>query len=120
MNDALAKHYLEDAISSFRAHKKQAEKALEQVKDDELFQTLDEESNSRAMQLASNMMSIYWPNKENESVLDARGRFAQKQYLHENKWQPTPEIEAALERAIFGITKDGEPKKGKKHSLRLV
>ena len=49
MNDSFAKHYLEDAISNFRAHKKQTEKALSQVKDEELFQTLDEEGNSIAV-----------------------------------------------------------------------
>ena len=59
MND-LAQHYLEDALSSFRAYKKLAEKALAQLKDDEYFIALDEESNSVAVimkHIAGNMLS---------------------------------------------------------------
>lgn len=60
MNEALAKHYLEDSISSFRAYKKLAEKALDQLSDDEFFITLDEEGNSIAVimkHMAGNMFS---------------------------------------------------------------
>jgi hypothetical protein len=60
MSNSFAKHYLEDAISNFRAHKKQTEKALSQVKDEELFQTLDEEGNSIAViikHITGNMFS---------------------------------------------------------------
>ena len=54
------KQYLEDALSSFRAYKKLADKAIEQTKNDELFVTLDEESNSIAVimkHMAGNMIS---------------------------------------------------------------
>ena len=61
MNDQpLAQHYLDDALSSLRAYKKLAEKALAQLKDDEYFVTLDEESNSVAVimkHIAGNMLS---------------------------------------------------------------
>lgn len=60
MNESLATHYLQDSIASFRAHKKLAEKALAQVTDDELFATLDAESNSIAVivkHMAGNMLS---------------------------------------------------------------
>jgi Protein of unknown function (DUF1572) len=61
MSDAsLAKHYLEDSIASFRQYKKLAEKALDQVDDDELFSTLDEDGNSLAVlmkHIAGNMLS---------------------------------------------------------------
>jgi hypothetical protein len=60
MNEALAKHYLDDSISSFRAYKKLAEKALDQLSDDEFFITLDEEGNSIAVimkHMAGNMFS---------------------------------------------------------------
>ena len=60
MNAALAKHYLEDSIASFRAYKKLAEKALDQLSDDEFFVTLDEEGNSVAVimkHMAGNMFS---------------------------------------------------------------
>jgi hypothetical protein len=80
---------------------------------------LNEEVDERNSRLAADIMSIYWPNKENKDVIDASGRFAQKQYQHEFRWTPTPEIKEALARAIFSI-KDEEPEKGKKSSLRLV
>jgi hypothetical protein len=60
MNEALAKHYLDDSISSFRAYKNLAEKALDQLSDDEFFITLDEEGNSIAVimkHMAGNMFS---------------------------------------------------------------
>src|SRR6185369_451966 len=56
----IMKQYLEDALSSFRAYKKLADKAIEQTKNDELFVTLDEESNSIAVimkHIAGNMIS---------------------------------------------------------------
>lgn len=34
MNEPIAKHYLSDALSSFRAYKKLAEKALDQITDE--------------------------------------------------------------------------------------
>jgi hypothetical protein len=60
MNEALAEEYLADAIASFRSYKKLADKAIAQVTDEELFVTLDEESNSIAVvmkHLAGNMFS---------------------------------------------------------------
>lgn len=60
MNEALAEEYLADAIASFRSYKKLADKAIAQVTDEELFVTLDEESNSVAVvmkHLAGNMFS---------------------------------------------------------------
>lgn len=56
----IVQNYFEDALSSFRAYKKLAEKAIAQLKDDELFVTLDEESNSVALimkHMAGNMFS---------------------------------------------------------------
>jgi uncharacterized protein DUF1572 len=47
--EAVAHGYLDDARKALRAYKKLAEKALAQVKDDEYFVTLDEESNSIAV-----------------------------------------------------------------------
>jgi len=60
MNDSLAKHYLEDSIASLRAYKKLAEKALDQLSEDEFFITLDAEGNSVAVimkHMAGNMFS---------------------------------------------------------------
>ena len=44
-SEAVAQDYLNDARKAMRAYKKLAEKALDQMKDDEYFVTLDEESN---------------------------------------------------------------------------
>jgi hypothetical protein len=52
--------YIEDSIALFRFHKKMAESAMEQVSDEQLFTTLDEEMNSIAIivkHMAGNMRS---------------------------------------------------------------
>jgi hypothetical protein len=52
--------YLEDSLSLFRYYKKLAERAMEQVTDDQLFATFDEEMNSIAIvakHMAGNMRS---------------------------------------------------------------
>src|ERR1700752_5275673 len=59
-SEAVAQNYLDDSRKAMRAYKKLAEKALDQLKDDEYFITLDEESNSVAVvmkHLAGNMFS---------------------------------------------------------------
>lgn len=60
MDESLAKHYLDDAISSFRDYKALAEKAFDQISDEEFFFALDEESNSIAVivkHMSGNMVS---------------------------------------------------------------
>ena len=60
MKQSIASEYLEDALDSFRAYKKLAEKALDQLKDEEYFVALDNESNSVAVimkHIAGNMLS---------------------------------------------------------------
>jgi len=60
MSESLATHYLGDAISSFRAYKKLADKAIAQLEDGEFFVALDEEANSVAVimkHMAGNMLS---------------------------------------------------------------
>jgi len=59
-SEAVAQNYLDDARKGMRAYKKLAEKAFDQLKDDEYFITLDEESNSVAVvmkHIAANMLS---------------------------------------------------------------
>ena len=63
MDQPLAQHYLEDALSSFRAYKKLATKALDQLNDEDYFVTLDQESNSIAVimkHIAGNMILLYF------------------------------------------------------------
>jgi uncharacterized damage-inducible protein DinB len=58
----IATHYLEEARRQFRGHKRLAEGAIAQVKDDELFATLDSEANSIAIivkHMAGNMRSRF-------------------------------------------------------------
>ncbi|HXQ69134.1 MAG TPA: DUF1572 family protein [Pyrinomonadaceae bacterium] len=56
----IIQNYLDDSRKAMRAYKKLAEKALDQLKEDEYFITIDEESNSIAVvmkHMAGNMFS---------------------------------------------------------------
>ena len=61
MNDqSIGEHYLEDALRTFRYYKKLAERAFEQIDDQDFFRTIDDESNSIAVNMkhmAGNMLS---------------------------------------------------------------
>lgn len=60
MNEALAEHFLEDALAVFRNYKRLAEAAIAQVSDEQFFATIDAEANSIAVivkHLAGNMRS---------------------------------------------------------------
>lgn len=60
MSDQIGQHYLDDALQTFRDYKKLAEGALAQTSDEDFFKTLDEESNSIAVDMkhmAGNMLS---------------------------------------------------------------
>lgn len=84
--EEVVKNYFEDALSALRAYKKLAEKALAQLKDEEFFVTLDEESNSVAVimkHMAGNMFSRWTDfltsdgekpdrNRDMEFVIDAQ------------------------------------------------
>lgn len=62
MNADLPSHYLDEVRRQFRGHKRLAEGALAQVKDEEFFVALDPESNSVAViikHLAGNMRSRF-------------------------------------------------------------
>jgi hypothetical protein len=58
----LGRHYLEDAITQFERQKTLADRAIAQVSDEELFRTLDAESNSIAIvmrHVAGNLRSRF-------------------------------------------------------------
>jgi len=61
MNDqSIGQHYLDDDLRRFRDYKQLAERAFAQISDEEFFRTLDEESNSIAINMkhiAGNMIS---------------------------------------------------------------
>ena len=85
-SEEIVKNYFEDALSALRAYKKLAEKAIAQLKDEEFFVTLDEESNSVAIimkHMAGNMFSRWTDflttdgekpdrNRDLEFVVDAQ------------------------------------------------
>src|ERR1044072_8414153 len=59
-SETIVQNYDKDAVSAMRAYKKLAEKAIAQLKDEEFFVTLDEESNSVSVimkHMAGNMIS---------------------------------------------------------------
>jgi uncharacterized damage-inducible protein DinB len=60
MSNSLAKNFLDDARRTFRDYKELAERAFEQLADEEFFVALDEESNSIGVivkHMAGNMLS---------------------------------------------------------------
>src|SRR5829696_7062375 len=59
-SEAIIQNYLDDARSALRAYKKLADKAVDQLNDEEFFVTIDEEANSIAVvmkHMAGNMFS---------------------------------------------------------------
>jgi hypothetical protein len=88
MNADVASHYLDEIRRQFRGHKRLAEGALSQLKDQELFIALDSESNSIAIlikHLAGNMRSRFTDflttdgekpnrNRDQEFEMDAANR----------------------------------------------
>ena len=105
MNDDIAKHYLEDAIASYRAYKKLADKAFAQLTDEEFFVTLDHESNSVAVimkHIAGNMFSRWTDflttdgekpdrNRDMEFVIESETTKAEVMDYWERGWQRTLE-----------------------------
>lgn len=49
MNEQIIENYKTDTLEAFRSYKKLAERAIEQVSEDEFFKAIDEESNSIAV-----------------------------------------------------------------------
>jgi hypothetical protein len=101
MSETVIQHYLEDVLSSFGAYKKLAEKALDQLQDEEFFAMLDEESNSVAVimkHLAGNMLSRWTDflhsdgekpdrNRDLEFVIDPQTSRADLMAYWQRGWQ---------------------------------
>ena len=69
--------YIEDSLSLFRYYKKLAERAMEQVTDEQLFTSLDEEANSIAVvvkHMAGNMRSRWTDFLTTDGEKADRGR----------------------------------------------
>ena len=116
MNESLAKHYLDDSLASFRAYKKLAEKALDQLKKDEFFITLDEDANSIAVimkHMAGNMLSRWSDflttdgekpdrNRDMEFVIEPKTGKEDVLAYWEKGWQRVFDTVASLSNADLG------------------
>lgn len=110
MNQELGQHYLDDTITTFRAYKKLADKALDQLRKEEYFTTLDEESNSIAVimkHIAGNMLSRWTDflttdgekpdrNRDLEFVIESEASKADVMNYWEKGWQRTFDTLEAL------------------------
>jgi hypothetical protein len=100
-SEAIVQNYLDDSRSAMRAYKKLAEKALAQLKDEEFFVTLDDESNSVAVvmkHMAGNMLSRWTDfltsdgekpnrNRDTEFVIDPNTTKDEVLAYWERGWQ---------------------------------
>lgn len=128
MTDSLGTHYLEDAIASLRGYKKLADKAIAQLKDDEIFKTLDEEGNSVAVimkHLAGNMFSRWTdflttdgekPNRNRDMEFVIEPQTTQEQVVDywERGWQV---VFAALEPLTAGDLMTKVSIRGEEHTV---
>lgn len=111
MNESLGRHYLDDAITTFRAYKKLAEKALDQLRDEEYFIAIDDEANSIAVimkHLAGNMLSRWTDflttdgekpdrNRDMEFVIEPQTSKEDVMAYWEKGWRRTFETVEALQ-----------------------
>ena len=63
---------------------------------------LDAAEMEKAASLAVDIVPPLEKERQTGHVIDAHYRFAKKRYDEHYKWTPSPEIEAAIIRAIFG------------------
>ncbi len=103
LDESTGRYYLVDAITTFRAYKKLAERALEQLFDEEYFISLDEESNSIAVimkHLAGNMQSRWTDflttdgekperNRDMEFIIEPQTSRSEVMEYWEKGWQST-------------------------------
>ena len=63
---------------------------------------LDVNEREKAARLAMDTLEPILPDKRSERIMDAKHKFAKKRFDDRYLWKPTPEIETAIQRAIFG------------------
>jgi hypothetical protein len=63
---------------------------------------VDAKEQDKERRLAADMMPPIVPDRGSGKVIEAQHRFARKRFDNEYRWEPTPEIEAAILEAIFG------------------
>jgi hypothetical protein len=63
---------------------------------------LDAGEREKAARLAMDMLEPITPEQRPGKVIDVKHKFAKKRFDDRYLWKPTPEIETAIQRAIFG------------------
>jgi hypothetical protein len=63
---------------------------------------LREDEREREARLSMEMIKPSLLEEESNHVIDARYKFAKKRFSREFRWEPSPEIETAIFKAIFG------------------
>ncbi|MGD2271745.1 MAG: hypothetical protein PVI06_15190 [Desulfobacterales bacterium] len=63
---------------------------------------LREDERERAARLSMEMIKPSPPEENPNRIIDAGYKFAKKQFDREFRWEPSPETEAAIFKAIFG------------------
>jgi hypothetical protein len=64
---------------------------------------IDAAEREQEMRLSVDMVPPVATGHESLNVVDAEHRFAKKRYDSEYRWTPSPEIEAAIVKTIFGL-----------------
>ena len=63
---------------------------------------LDAGEREKAARLAMDTLEPIAAEPKSGKVIDVKHRFAKKRFNNRYLWKPTPEIEAAIQRIIFG------------------
>jgi Protein of unknown function (DUF1572) len=121
----LGSHYLDEVQRQFRGYKRLGESAMSQLKDEELFVTIDPESNSIAVlvkHLAGNMRSRFTdfltsdgekPNRNRDQEFDVTANTGRADVMHwwEEGWERVFSAVAGLkpEDLLRTVTIRGEP-----------
>ena len=63
---------------------------------------LDAGEREKAARLAMDTLEPILPGEKPERIIDAKHKFAKKRFDDRYIWKPSPEIETAIQRAIFG------------------
>ncbi|HID30469.1 MAG TPA: hypothetical protein EYP19_10765 [Desulfobacterales bacterium] len=63
---------------------------------------IDASEHEKETRLAMELLPPFGADGQPSQVIEAQHRFAKKRYDNEYRWTPSPEIEAAIIKAIFG------------------
>jgi hypothetical protein len=63
---------------------------------------LDVSEREKSIRLAMDMLEPIDSEQKSRKVIDVKHRFAKRRFDDRYLWKPSPEIETAIQRAIFG------------------